>query len=322
MSMMKITVIVCTCNRSGSLGKTLDNLVVSKLPESVHWEVLVVDNNSTDHTREVAEGFCRRFPGLFRYTFEPQPGKSFALNRGIREAFGDVLAFLDDDVTVDQTWLQNLTAPLGNGKWSGTGGRTLLAQAFSPPRWMKLEEPYNMGGVLAGMFDLGEQPCELDRAPYGSNMAFRKEMFEKYGLFRTDLGPSPNRDIPRANEDTEFGRRLMAGGERLHYVPSAVVYHPVLKERIEKSYFLAWYFDCGRAMVHEWPQGPDVLGISRRWFTFFKLIGTSFPTRVLLWTVTLNPHQRFFRKCWLWRTAGQIVEIYRQCHNAREQAIN
>ena len=65
-------------------------------------------------------------------------------------------------------------------------------------------------------------------------MAYRKKMFEKYGGFRTDLGPSSDKRIPRPNEDTEFGRRLMAAGERLRYEPSALVYHPVPANRIPK----------------------------------------------------------------------------------------
>jgi glucosyl-dolichyl phosphate glucuronosyltransferase len=237
---MNITVILCTFNRCQSLAKTLESVAASKLPASVEWEVLVVDNNSSDQTHEVVEGFSRRYPGRFRYLFEPQPGKSFALNTGVSKARGDVLAFLDDDVTVEPTWLQNLTAPLNGSGWAGTGGRTLLAQRYSPPPWLALEGPYAVGHALAALFDLGPEPCDLDRAPYGTNMAYRKDMFEKYAVFRTDLGPSPNREIPRPNEDTEFGRRLMAAGERLRYEPSAVVYHPAPQNRIQKSYFLTW----------------------------------------------------------------------------------
>src|SRR5690349_7477494 len=96
-----------------------------KLSESVEWEVLVVDNNSSDQTREVVDEFCRRYPGRFRYLFESRPGKSCALNAGVREARGAVVAFMDDDVTVEPTWLQELTAALHNGQWAGAGGRIL-----------------------------------------------------------------------------------------------------------------------------------------------------------------------------------------------------
>jgi glycosyltransferase involved in cell wall biosynthesis len=309
---MKITVILCTLNRCQSLAKTLESLTASALPDSVKWEVLVVDNNSTDHTREVVEDFCGRYPDLLRYVFEPQPGKSFALNTGVREAQGDVLAFLDDDVTVEPTWLQNLTASLQEGEWAGVGGRTLPAQTFSPPRWLSIEEPHNLGGVLCALFDLGDQPRELDRAPYGTNMAFQKKMFQKYGLFRTDLGPSPNRETPRPNEDTEFGRRLMAAGECLRYEPSAVVYHEVPQDRLKKEYFLAWWFDYGRAATREVGKRPDIWGIPRPYLTMLKAVTLLAGVRTLRWMFALNPKWRFYCKCWVWKTAGEIAEIYRQ----------
>ena len=194
---MKITVILCTYNRCGELANALNSVAASTMPEGIEWEVLVVDNNSSDQTRELVEDFCSRHPRV-RYLFEPHQGKSYALNSGIREARGEVLAFLDDDVTVDPSWLQNLTLPLLNGEWSGSGGRTVRAQAFTPPAWLALEGPYSMAGVLCASFDLGDKPLELDRAPYGANMAYRKRMFEKYGGFRTDLGPSSDKRIPSA----------------------------------------------------------------------------------------------------------------------------
>src|SRR5579863_9995619 len=111
---MTVTIILCTYNRCQRLARALDSVASSTVSDSVKWEVLVVDNNSTDQTREVAEEFSRSHPGHFRYCFEPKQGKSHALNAGIREARGDILAFLDDDVTVGPTWLQDLTAPLGS----------------------------------------------------------------------------------------------------------------------------------------------------------------------------------------------------------------
>lgn len=118
---MNITVILCTYNRCQSLAKALDSVANSMLPSSVECEVLIVDNNSRDRTRQIAEEFCLKYPDRFRYVFEIQQGKSFALNTAIREARGNVLAFMDDDVTVEPTWLQNLTLALDGGEWSGAG---------------------------------------------------------------------------------------------------------------------------------------------------------------------------------------------------------
>jgi glycosyltransferase involved in cell wall biosynthesis len=315
---MNISLILCTYNRCGALVTALESLAASTLPISVDWEVLVVDNNSTDRTRDIVESFGRRYPHRFRYLFEPQQGKSYALNSGIREAFGDVLAFTDDDATVEATWLQNLTARLNDSEWVGAGGRTLLAHPFSPPRWLTFKGPDDLCWVLAPVFDRGLQASELREPPYGANMAFRKDIFLKYGGFRTDLGPCPGSEI--RSEDTEFGRRLMAAGERLRYEPSAIVYHPIPEDRVRKSFFLARFFDMGRAILRETMPGPDILGISRRSFTFFKLIGTQLPIETLHWLLTPNRKHRFRQKCETWKTAGQIVESYREWRSRRGEA--
>lgn len=308
---MTITVILCTYNRSSVLANALASIAASTLPESVEWEVLVVDNNSCDQTRAVVEDFCRRYPNRFRYLFEPQPGKSCALNAGIRVSRGDVLAFVDDDLTVEPTWLHGLTASLDNGEWVGAAGRTVLAEMFTPPRWMALTGPHGLGGILAALFDLGDKPCRLTQAPYGANMAFRKEMFGKYGLFRTDLGPSPNGEIPRPNEDTEFGRRLLAGGERLRYEPSAVAHHPVPKDRIKKEYFLQWHFDWGRALAREWGRGRSVFGVPRPYFNMLSVGTKKMMPSVLRWGLVPNAQERFYSKCHVYVAAGEITEFYR-----------
>ena len=178
---MNVSVILCTYNRSESLAKALASIAQSRVPESIQWEVLVVDNNSRDATRSVVEEFCRRDPSMFRYLFEPQQGKSCALNAGIQAARGEILAFTDDDVTVEPTWLQNLTSSLTNGVWAGAGGRTLPEKTFSAPRWMASEDRYALGPLA--MFDLGCEPRELIEPLFGNNMAYRREAFEKYGRF-------------------------------------------------------------------------------------------------------------------------------------------
>jgi glucosyl-dolichyl phosphate glucuronosyltransferase len=315
---MRISVILCTYNRQTQLRAVLDDLAVSQLPESVDWEVLVIDNRSTDQTSAVVKKFVDRYPGRFRYILESQQGKSHALNTGIRASRGDVLAFIDDDVTVLPTWLWNLTKALPNNGWAGAGGRTQLAEPITPPRWLALSGRYSLGSVLAAVFDLGDEPCQLAAPPYGVNMAYRKEMFEKYGLFRAALGPRPGNEI--RNEDTEFGRRLIAAGEHLRYEPSAVVYHPAPKDRMRRSFFLKWFFDYGRAEILEIGRRPDVWGIQRRYLSIPKMVLTVMPVRLLRWMLSLAPSQRFFWKCIVWEIAGQIAEIYRQWGPTQPQA--
>ena len=304
--MVNVTVILCTYNRCDSLARALGSVADSKLPESVEWEVLVVDNNSSDQTREVVEDFCRRYPGRFRYVFEPRQGKSYALNTAIREARGEVLAFVDDDVIVESTWLQNLAADLYNGEWAGAGGRILPQWPCAPPAWLPQKEWFGMAPLV--MFDLGEQARPLSDPPFGTNMAFHRRMFEKYGFFRTDLGPGLNGKI-RNNEDTEFGGRLLAAGERLKYEPAAVVHHEVPQKRLQREYFLSWWFNKARSDIREIGVAADtkwsVSGIPLNLFRRLA-VGT------LQWTVTLDPSRRFSRKLAVWLVAGMMVESYHQ----------
>jgi glycosyltransferase involved in cell wall biosynthesis len=302
---MNITVILCTYNRFQSLANTLGCVALSTLPESVEWEVLVVDNNSNDQTREVVEGFCDKYPGRFRYLFEPLQGLSIARNAGIREAEGNVLAFIDDDVTVESTWLQNLTEPLHGSEWVGIGGRVLPEGTYSRPPWLGLEERYSLAPLA--VFDLGAEARELTEPPFGANMAYRKEMFQKYGGFRTDLGRCAHSLL--SNEDTEFGDRLIAGGERLRYEPSAVVYHPVPNNRLQKEYFLTWWFDKARADIRQFGIPYDT-----RWFVtgiplyMFRRLAVW----IVRWMVAVEPSRRFSNKIKAWTVAGQILECYRQ----------
>jgi glucosyl-dolichyl phosphate glucuronosyltransferase len=308
---MNISVIVCTYNRSVSLAKALESLAASNLAPTLEWEILVVDNNSKDRTREVVDGFSRMHPERFRYLFESAQGKSHALNTAIRESRGEVLVFVDDDVTVEPNWLNNLTSIFGNAEWAGAGGKILPPPDFSPPRWLALDGPYNMGGVLCAQFDLGNLPGELKEPPYGTNMAFRREVFEKYGTFRTDLGPRPGSEL--RNEDTEFGRRVLAGGGKLYYAPSAIVYHSIAPERTRKGFFLAWWFAYGRAFKRE--EGlptTRVFGIPRYYFTPPSILLRTLLPQLARWLCATDPHERFRLQCTAWLTAGTLVEVLNQ----------
>lgn len=282
----------------------MESLAASVLPETVDWEIVVVDNNSPDQTRSVVEEFVKKHPAHFRYVFEGKQGKSNALNTGIREARGDILAFVDDDVTVEPHWLHNLTSDLTNREWAGSGGRILVPPGFTPPDWLALEGPWRQGAALCAHFDFGETPGRLEEAPYGTNMAFRREMFDRYGCFRTDLGPRPGSEI--RNEDTEFGNRLLAGGERLRYVPSAVVYHPVPEERVRKKFFRSRWFALGRALVRE--NGPRVK-LSEIGHHYRELWRSTLRPQLRDWRHARDQRERFYHQCAIWCTFGSIIEV-------------
>ena len=304
---ISVSVIICSYNRCQSLTKTLESVAASTFSNPLEWEVLVVDNNSSDKTRELAEQFCRRYPNRFRYIFETQQGKSHALNTGIREARGEVLAFTDDDVTVEPTWLENLSTNLLGNEWVGAGGRVFPEQGVVFPSWLALKGRYSMAGLLV-LLDRGSVAGELNEAPFGANMAFRKAMFDKYGGFRTDLGPPPK----LRGEDTEFCLRLMKTGERLRYEPSAIVYHAVPGSRLTKKYFLSWWFGHGRCMMRLREKQPPVWGLPSELFSIGKRIFRSMPYGVRKWIRASDSQGKFFWKCWLWMTVGEMYEFSRR----------
>jgi glycosyltransferase involved in cell wall biosynthesis len=316
---MNVSVILCTYNRCQRLRDALESVAASILPDSVEWEVLIIDNNSSDQTSDVAADYCRRYPGRFRYIFEPRQGKSNALNSGIRESKASVLAFMDDDVTVEPDWLENLTAPLRDSTWVGVGGRIVPPLGFSPPHWLALEGPHDLGGILA-LFDKGPEGKELPEPPFGTNMSFRKEIFEQYGLFRPDLGPCPGSEI--RGEDAEFGRRVLKAGGRLWYEPSAIVHHPVPEARLKKEYFLRFLYDHGRASVREQARRPKIWFIPRPYFTIPKIVMRTLLGRTISWLFSIDPRYRFQRKCMVWMDFGQIAEILQSTSRGNETGDN
>jgi len=314
---MKITVIVCTYNRCKSLPATLDSIAGQSFQAPVEWEILVVDNNSKDQTSEVVEDFSRRYPGRFRYLFEPRQGLSQARNAGVNAARGDILVFTDDDVTFEPGWLQSLTSELESGEWAGAGGRILRRWTCPPPKWLSIQGPYARMSFPVFTFDKGTAQGQLDDFAAGANMAYRKEVFQKYGNFRTDLGRCG--DVLLAGEEVEFARRLRVMGERLRYEPSAVVYHPVEQYQLSKKYFLTFWFDAGRSGARIASTRP-VWGIPRRYFRVARMIA-SLPAKTLGWMLSLSPRRRFFYKVQVWEIAGGLVECIHQWHDAMRPGL-
>jgi GT2 family glycosyltransferase len=300
----KISVLVCTYNRARNLAETIKSVLAQSFPDSETWETLVVDNNSNDQTRQVVEELQRQFPNRIRYIFEPNQGISNARNTAIRAACGEILAFIDDDETADANWLRNLTAQLHTSEWAGAGGRVSPPASFVPPEWLPTKG-FFVGGPLAS-FDVGKEAGQLNEPPFGANMAFRKEVFEKLGYFRPDLGRSGNNLI--SNEDTEFGRRVLAAGLRLRYEPSAVTYHPVEASRLQKEYFLLWWFNKGKSDIREIGYQPNAKGL---FGVPFRLV-FAFVWGIGQWTASVEPACRFTRKIEVWNCAGQILESFRQ----------
>jgi glucosyl-dolichyl phosphate glucuronosyltransferase len=314
---MKASVIISTFNRAESLSETLASIARSELPESFEWEVVVVDNNSNDQTPEVVERFSRLHPSRFRYLREPHPGKSQALNTAIDNVASEILVFTDDDVIVEPNWLANLTAALDEHQWVGASGRTLLRTSLSIPNWLVIDDRHALAPLA--IFDRGSEAIEISESPFGNNMAYRKTMFEKYGYFRHDLGPSVGSKTPQKSEDSEFGVRVLAGGEKLGYEPSAVLHHAIPESRIQKQFFLSWWFDKARADTRAFgtPKTGSLRFIGVPLYLFRRLAGN-----ILRWAFAFGSARRFLRKTRIWWNLGEIKESHVMWRETKQGQIS
>ena len=248
---MDVTILICTYNRAAMLGPTLDSLAALRCPPDIRWEVLVVDNNSRDETRTAVERRQVAFPVVLRYAFEPRQGKSFALNTGCTLASGSVIAYTDDDVRVPDAWLEQAVRPLVEREdVDYTGGPVRPIWEVPPPSW--LDTSGNLGGTVA-VKDHGATPFIFEdrrKTPLGVNMAVRRELVERVGGFRVDLGRTGSSLL--GQEQAEFFYRTRAVGARGLYVPEMVLEHHVPAARLTHRYFRRWWYWKGisQARVH------------------------------------------------------------------------
>src|SRR5262245_35667158 len=200
---------ICTFNRAESLERTLVSVAAADKPKG-DWELLIVDNNSTDQTRSTVSR-CLDGSLPIRYLRETKQGLSHARNRAVAEAHGDTLLFTDDDVQLDRSWLlayQEAFDAFPDVEFFG--GRILPDwNGNRAPRWLKGECLHLLDGVLV-WYDHGTETraCAANEPlPFGASFAVRRSLIGSNGGFRTDLGKSGN--TSGLGEETEFLQRAI-----------------------------------------------------------------------------------------------------------------
>ena len=236
----EVSVILATYNRSDLLPGVLKSLLHQE--GDTPYEVIVVDNNSTDDTRRVIEN-VRRQPGYEKliYFFEEKQGISYARNTGISAARGSIIAFTDDDIRPARDWVSGISAAFKRFPEADCiGGKVLADPGTKFPAWLTSQ----YWSPLA-LLDLGDKPLELEVTKgaglVGANLSVRASIFKDIGLFRAEL--QREKDSIGSLEDHEFQVRASAANKRLLYLPELVVYTHVLDERLGKSYQRRWH--CG-----------------------------------------------------------------------------
>jgi glycosyltransferase involved in cell wall biosynthesis len=244
-SALDATLLIATCNRAALLDETLDSIRAMRVGTGRRWDVIVVDNNSTDGTRAVVERQARDFPVPLRYLYEAQQGRSSALNAGIAASNATIIAMTDDDVRVEAGWLEAACEALGDPAIAYAGGPVTPIWETPPPAWLDLTRG-DLWGTIA-IQDHGDRPFDYGRArkvPLGANMAARRSMFTSIGGFRADLGRRRGK-LVLGQEVPELLMRARAAGLRGMYVPAMRVHHHIPSTRLTRAYFRKWWFGKG-----------------------------------------------------------------------------
>lgn len=221
---MCLTVAICTWNRSALLRQTLEEMTRLAVPAEVDWELLVVNNNSTDDTDAVIESFASRLP--LRRLFEPNPGKSHALNHAAREAAGEYILWTDDDVLIDPDWLAEYhRAIVRKPDASRFGGPIAPWFAGAPPAWLPRVMSTDVKHVYATLEPTAAMiPITSEYWPYGPNLVMRTADQLLYP-YDPGLGPRPTSSV--RGEETAGVHQMLADGLEGWWVPAARVQHYV-----------------------------------------------------------------------------------------------
>ncbi|XCN73756.1 MAG: glycosyltransferase [Candidatus Electrothrix aestuarii] len=235
--MPKITGVICTHNREQYLQRCIESLYEQTLDQA-QYEVLVVDNGSTDTTAEI----CRKFEHLpnFRYVFEPVLGLSQARNTGWKNSQGAYVGYLDDDAVAEKTWFEKALWSFENidpsPEW--VGGPIDLEWEVEAPCWITGEYK-----VTLGWLNWGEEArflTEPSERLGGGNSFYQRATLESMQGFDTRLGRK--KKLLLSGEETQFQHRLKATGGRLYYHPGILIHHFVPKERTAPSFFYKRYY--------------------------------------------------------------------------------
>ena len=241
---MDISIIVSTYNRGTGLQATLESLVAQEAP-GLDYEVIVVDNNSTDDTAEVIRHFAATHQRV-RHLFEPKQGVSYGRNAGLAVATAPIVAFTDDDVIVPPSWLAAIVrAFAAHPEVDYVTGRILPIWVTPPPAWMA-----TVNNGPCALFDGGDTPRVSEPGSYfpgwaTANLAFRRSVFDRLGGF--------NGGFPRG-QDLELILRVWRSGSRGYYAPDVAVHHTVHPDRMTKTFHREWQQRQGvlRARLRFW----------------------------------------------------------------------
>lgn len=303
-SSIKITVAIPTYNRASFLRQTLAGIGAQQFPRD-HFEVLVIDNNSTDETRAVVGEFASAQPAP-RYILETKQGLDYGRNRAIAEARGEIVVFGDDDILVEPDWLAQIAVPLladGAARRIGAvGGEVIPVFPHGLPDWVR-----EWHAPLAFRPDAGPLPAK--HCPMGANMAFPKWVFDELGLFHTALDRAAGNYF--SGGDSEMIRRVRAAGYEVWFAPGAAVQHQMPANRTTFRYASRHAFDSARSRVIDRAGQPGAAGylVGRFFANIGKAAGYGLTAAANGIVFRTGPSKKALVRAW--RSCGYIYQTVR-----------
>lgn len=231
---MKLSVIICTYNRDKYIYNVLKSIAENDFSQEM-YEIVLVNNNSSDNTSGVCIKFANDFPLVdFRPFIELNQGISHARNRGVLEATGDIIVFIDDDETVKPDFLSSIQSFFQAYPQAGLcAGPVEPVYEAEKPAWLS----HFTLRVVTGYYNHGDEIKLLSGKDYPGtgHASLRKQLFDKYGIFNTNLGRKGKSLI--GAEDKDFFLRVINAGEKCYYLPQALIFHHIPAEKLTEDFF-------------------------------------------------------------------------------------
>ncbi len=249
-----LSIVVCTYHRTELLERCLSSLV-KQSADGRFFEVVVVDNGGSANTAELVSDFSNRFFAI-RYCVERTTGLSHARNRGIIEAAGTFVAYIDDDAVAYPDWVEQLFAFIERKPTVLAFGGPYEAMTDSPvPSWFPPEY---------GRFELGDTEISLNAQTEflcGTNMVFKRELLLEVGGFNSDLGMTGNN--VSYGEETRLQIEIKRKGYEIYYIPSLRVKHLIAREKMSFKWLMKSVYAVGKC-------SSKTFGVER---TLFSCLG-------------------------------------------------
>ncbi len=301
---IKITIAIPTYNRAALLRQTLAGIGDQQFPRD-YFEVLVIDNNSTDETRTVVGEFARERPAP-RYIREYRQGLDHARNRAIREARGEIIVFADDDILVKPDWLVQLSVPLladsSSRRIGAVGGEVIPIFPEGIPEWVS-------GWYAPLEFRRDAGAIESPHNPMGANLAIPRWIFSEMGGFNTNLDRVADRCF--CGGDREMLRRVRDAGYEVWFAPDAAVQHQFPASRMTFHYACRHAFDSARSRVIYRTAEADAKGYLAGRFVANITKAAGFGILAVLNVVFLQTSAAKRSLVRAWRSCGYVYQISR-----------